>query len=523
LIQVDLSAAEIVIEPGDTAQLTVTVANNQEHDDHVSLEIEGIDVEWYALPVPTVNITAGTSQTARVLFRVARASSSLAGTYPFVVRARSMETGDSGVQQAALIVKPFSALQVEINPRRTISTFLRHENTVEVSVSNLSNHEETLDLYATDPDDACAYEFEKDRITLKPGHTETVPLRVEPVNRPVLGATRLYGYTVTARSVQDSFVSASANGQLERHAMLSVVALAILLILLAGTAAFVMLRPRDAVIHSFTVTPRQIVAGGTVTLSWDVSNATDGVFILPDNIRKSSGAGSEKLQPTGTTEYTLVAKYAGGKEVRQTAMVVVTPAPLPPKPKILSFETSQKRIHEGDAAILSWKAEGVTTMMLNPLGVRQSWPLYTSQEVKPDRTTTYTLAAEGPGGTVSKTLTVEVLKITDPISVITYFRAKPEKVVAGQKAVLSWAVENAASVEIDNGVGGGLKSKDRVEVTPQNTTVYTLRAVDNKGNVTSKAVTVTVTQPEPPPGDTTDPDTTTPPSGTPPGTPPPTR
>ncbi len=46
MIQVDLSAAEVPVEPGGTAQLTVTISNKQSNDDHVFLEIEGIDVEW---------------------------------------------------------------------------------------------------------------------------------------------------------------------------------------------------------------------------------------------------------------------------------------------------------------------------------------------------------------------------------------------------------------------------------------------------------------------------------------------
>src|ERR1043166_6287833 len=81
LIQVELSAHEISIEPGGAAQMTVTVRNKQDHDDHVSIEIEGIDVEWYALPVPTFNVTAGDTQSSRVLFRIPRSSECRAGNY----------------------------------------------------------------------------------------------------------------------------------------------------------------------------------------------------------------------------------------------------------------------------------------------------------------------------------------------------------------------------------------------------------------------------------------------------------
>ena len=108
LIEVDLSAAELAIEPGGRAQLTVTLHNRQPHDDHLFLEIEGIDVEWYALPVPAFNVPAGGTQTAQILFKIARSSESRADTYPFLVRARGMESGESGVHQGTL-VKTFKA------------------------------------------------------------------------------------------------------------------------------------------------------------------------------------------------------------------------------------------------------------------------------------------------------------------------------------------------------------------------------------------------------------------------------
>src|SRR5688500_6216561 len=138
---VDLSPAEIEIEPGGTAQLTITITNRQDHDDRVCIELEGVDVEWYALPVPAVNVAAGESQTARALFKIARSSASPAGTYPFVVRAKAMESGEAGIGQASLVIAPYSALQVELIPKRASSTFFSRTAPFTVNVSNLGNRE----------------------------------------------------------------------------------------------------------------------------------------------------------------------------------------------------------------------------------------------------------------------------------------------------------------------------------------------------------------------------------------------
>ena len=90
------------------------------------------------------------------------------------------------------------------------------------------------------------------------------------------------------------------------------------------------------------------------------------------------------------------------------------------------------------------------------------------------------------------------MRPTDSIAQITYFKAKPEKIASGAKTVLTWGVTNAASVEVDGGVGAGLKQTGRAEVSPQATTTYTLKALDDRGNSVTKSVTVTVTPPPAP-------------------------
>lgn len=498
MIQVELSAAEIPVEPGGTAQLTVTLTNRQDHDDHISLEIEGVDVEWYAIPVPSFNIAAGQSQIARILFKIQRSSASKAGAYPFLVRAKGMESGTAGIQQATLVIQPFSSLQVELAPKRGASTFLRHSTVFDVSVTNLGNRDESLDLYASDPEDACAYEFESDRISVRSGHTQTVPVLVEPVTRPVIGSSRLYGFTATARSVDDSYVSANAHGQLDRRPLLTTLtASIILLVILLGTgmAAFWPRAPQPPVIHSFTSNLPQVTAGDEVTLAWDVSNLGDRSVIQPDNIPVTTPVNSVKVRPNQTTNYVLVVRN-GGREVAQSVTVEVRPKPIPPVPAIVKFTAGQRRIHPGDSVNLVWTVTGADEIMLNPLGVSKPAAMFTGLDVRPDKTTTYVLTAQGPGGVSSKSVTVIVVSATESLAEITSFRVKPEIIEQGRTATLTWSVENAASVEIDNGVGGGLsKPKGKFDVTPAQTTVYTLRAMDDKGNLRTKQVTVTVNPP----------------------------
>lgn len=72
---------------------------------------------------------------------------------------------------------------------------------------------------------------------------------------------------------------------------------------------------------------------------------------------------------------------------------------------------------------------------------------------------------------------------------ITSFTATPATITAGQSAVLSFAVVNASTTSINNGVG--IVSGTSVTVTPAVTTVYTLSAINPNATTTASA-TVTV-------------------------------
>ncbi len=510
MIRVDLSASEVPIEPGGTAQLEVTLSGAIDSADQVALEIEGIDMEWYAIPVSTVAVEPGGKGATRVLFKVSRSSEAHAGTYPFVVRATGMETGDTGVAQASLVVKPYSSLQIDMSPKRAVSSFFNRSNLFDVSVTNLGNKPETLDLFARDPEDACAYEFETDRVTVAPGHTSSVPLVVEPVTRPILGSTRLFGFAVTTRSISDAYVSAASQGQVERRALLSTVTLIVAMVLtLAGGLAY-WLQPKPVEVRSFTATPMQITAGEQVTLSWDVANFSASSYISPGNVRLNSGVDSAVVTPAETTTYKLIAR-GGGSEVTKEIVVVVTAQPSPARAKILQFGVSSTRIHQGDSVTLTWKVQGVSQMVLNPLGKALDPALYTSHEVKPDQSTTYELTVQGKGlDSVSKTVKVEVVGPLVSLAQIKGFRAKPEQIVTGESAVLSWTVANAETVDIDNGPGS-VKPAGTASVQPMQTTTYTLRAQDSKGNAETRSVTIKVVEP-PPMEQPIDEPVTTPPS-----------
>ena len=75
--------------------------------------------------------------------------------------------------------------------------------------------------------------------------------------------------------------------------------------------------------------------------------------------------------------------------------------------------------------------------------------------------------------------------------------ASPETIEKGQSATLNWQTTNATAISIDNGVGA-VQATGTQQVTPSESTTYTLTAKGDGGTQTATA-RVTVNAPPPPP------------------------
>jgi len=80
--------------------------------------------------------------------------------------------------------------------------------------------------------------------------------------------------------------------------------------------------------------------------------------------------------------------------------------PPPPAAAINSFTAEPSTIEKGQVATLRWSVSNATDMNIDQgIGAVQSEG---TRQVSPSSTTTYTLSVHGPGGSDSKTVTVEV-------------------------------------------------------------------------------------------------------------------
>lgn len=249
--------------------------------------------------------------------------------------------------------------------------------------------------------------------------------------------------------------------------------------------------PAPPVIAEFTATPTTILAGNSTTLGWSLTGATS--LLISPSVGSVTGS-SVSVSPTTTTTYTLSAMNSGGT-VTKTVTVAVT-QPVPP-PVIGAFFASPSTITLGGSSTLNWSVTGATSLSVSAnLGASPGAVTGNSVAVSPTGTTVYTLTAANAGGTLTQSITVEVITPV-PLPVIASFTASPATISSGS-STLSWNVTGATSLSILANVGSnpGTVTGTSFAVSPQATTTYTLSATNASGTVT-KTVTVTVVAPPP--------------------------
>ncbi len=502
---VQLTPDFIPVEPGATTPVSVVVANKSEDLDRFELEIEGVDPEWTAVPVPTFAVEGLEIHSEKIFFKPSRTSESLAGNYPFVVRIRSLITGESKTVQAILQVKPFNHVTMEINPKKGHFSVWQKKNDFSVIVVNLGNTEHKLQLIGNDPEDSCAYEFESEQVAVGPGHQKEIEFVANPTSKSMFSAGRLIGFSVTGRSIDHPTVVSTAQAQLEQRPLLTAATLIVTFIVATVIGLWFLMMPKPLRIINFSVNPQQVFKGQTVRVSWvtaqaDVVKITAGTDVLADGPIKA-GSLDYVLKSAGDVTFQIIASKES-KEKRQDIHIPVKEVPTTPDPEILGLKAKPTRVKLGTSFELDYTLnDAVAKAVLEPIS--QTLDIALSRiEVTPTHSgdIQYTLAATNKDGkTTRKSVVVTVYEESDAM-IIAFTPSNVNVPLSVGKVSLSWQVNNALRVELSSDAGTTqiVDASGSLELNIATKTTYTLTAYDAKGRKISLSKTVNVIQDLPP-------------------------
>jgi len=139
---------------------------------------------------------------------------------------------------------------------------------------------------------------------------------------------------------------------------------------------------------NFSANLTAIKLGESCELLWDVANA-ETVEIEP-GMGKVDATGSLTVSPSETTTYTLTAEGEGGTATSSVTVTVY-------QPPTVNISADPETVIYGETTTLYWSSTNADKVVID-----QSIGEVCNEgflEVKPDRATTYTITASGPGGT----------------------------------------------------------------------------------------------------------------------------
>lgn len=173
------------------------------------------------------------------------------------------------------------------------------------------------------------------------------------------------------------------------------------------------------VITQFSAEPGQVDKGNCVNITWNVDGNTNNITLFSnDNVLWDSApmAGSKQDCPTtvGMVTYRIQATGPGGTANQQaTVEVQERPGPLP-VPQITYFYASPDSIPLGDYVNISWNVEGGAVhiqILRDGQVIQDQAPMSGGIQDNPSSPgmATYSIQANGPGGTASEQASVNVM------------------------------------------------------------------------------------------------------------------
>jgi hypothetical protein len=168
------------------------------------------------------------------------------------------------------------------------------------------------------------------------------------------------------------------------------------------------------------------------------------------------------------------------------------PAPAPsqtPAPRITQFYSTTPQLAHGETGMLCYGVENAKTVWLSPPHRELSAALARCVEVAPTATTTYTLTAEGAGGSAKQELTIA---LGPPKVKIVEVWVNSLELAAGDQLELCYKVQNAAAVRVEPKIAMLTAKPNCGSARPPRTTTYTVTATGAGGEQDSEHVTVKV-------------------------------
>src|SRR5687767_3325085 len=183
---------------GLPVELQANIRNAGDTVDQYSIEVENLDPSWFTITEQSVALFPGDSAPIVLRIHPPKNSQTRAGSYKFVVRARShADPSIVGTTKGEVIVGGYTNFQMELAPKRATGSKGRYR----LLLQNGGNGEANLELSGRDPEMNLNYRFRPSHPTVNPGSKLAVPVSVKPQGLRLVGPQTTHRFILSARPV----------------------------------------------------------------------------------------------------------------------------------------------------------------------------------------------------------------------------------------------------------------------------------------------------------------------------------
>lgn len=207
----------------------------------------------------------------------------------------------------------------------------------------------------------------------------------------------------------------------------------------------------------------KLLIGSKIKIDWQVNNA-ERIKISEIGVVEDSGSSTAVIK---RSPITITAENEVGY-VEKSINIEFTPFP------IINFSIEKEKIETGESTKLSWYITNAVKAELSYHEIIEEIPFDGIKEFSPIRSTEYKIIVTALDNTtlLEKVLSVQVFE--KPL--INFFHVEPDVVLDCVPVNLSWNVENAKKVVIDNGIGEVELVGTKKTLLLKNKTFFTLTA-----------------------------------------------
>lgn len=225
------------VQAGGRSIATVEITNLEDQVDSFTVELTGLPASAYTLPVQgTDKLKKNEVGRLQIGLHPPRTSESLAGTHEYSVIVRSQtRTGEFVVRPSKLTIEPFYGLKSELLPRR-----LRRRGSVDLSISNFGNAPDTCVVSVSSTDENLNVLVNPQQVTVPPGRTERVIVRLDSRIPVIVGVSRPMAYSLSIKSTRPDGEAQTQAGELLNAPLIptwSIPVITLLLIACVGISA----------------------------------------------------------------------------------------------------------------------------------------------------------------------------------------------------------------------------------------------------------------------------------------------